>query len=470
MKLKILAGLALLALPLLLMTVKHKDARTGPSDFRDAPASGAADELRKISPLRTDPEAAEPRPGALRSRAAASNTLGGNTAEEIAWRCSPAAAGDPIIKMKDFQWNYTLPEILSRFKEMYASPKRLNSRAYWDETTKSIRLPYLKDRGGDIEIDPSFVQAVERQIERAIELKYADAVFFPDMGHSHLLIPDELWKAKYALYPVKRISFMYRDLFRDPQVKIFYHTAEQLKMREADGELVNDERTRFRHKTRNISGSITADTDLALHQNPESRVNTVNEVPGYFWYSGGFNVSAQKDGCFVYHAGGRTYRFDLSMFDLPEDPEEGYKSGETAGKSPATLRYSPECILKSVAQMMGQKYRPDIPMPKIFLESDITLDQFQDAVEEQWGQRPDNITNVYVWKRNEIYLLDDPVYYASYKRAIDDSLAHEFVHYIQDRYRGWDLSTDDPAFEPQAVEFQTMFRENFINKPGVCPS
>ncbi len=139
-------------------------------------------------------------------------------------------------------------------------------------------------------------------------------------------------------------------------------------------------------------------------------------------------------------------------------------------RKPANLRYTPGCVLKAVAGMMGQKYRPDIPLPEIFFESSVPLKQFQDAVEPQWGQRPAQVTNVYVWNRNEIYLLDDAAWYAEHGRAMDDSLAHEFVHYIQHRYRGWDLSLDDPGYEPQAVEFQTLFRENYINKPGTCPA
>ena len=141
-----------------------------------------------------------------------------------------------------------------------------------------------------------------------------------------------------------------------------------------------------------------------------------------------------------------------------------------SGAPAASLRYSPLCILKAVAALMGQQYRPDIPLPAVFRASEVTLLQFQDAVEPQWGLRPDNITNVYVWNRAEIYLMDDAAWYAEQGRAMDDSLAHEFVHYIQYRYRGWDLSQDDPGLEWQAIEFQTRFREEFIQKPGVCPA
>jgi len=39
--------------------------------------------------------------------------------------------------------------------------------------------------------------------------------------------------------------------------------------------------------------------------------------------------------------------------------------------------------------------------------------------------------NVYVMARNEIYLMDDAGYYRRIRRTLDESLAHEFAHYLQ---------------------------------------
>ncbi|MBI5744187.1 MAG: hypothetical protein HY952_06535 [Elusimicrobia bacterium] len=163
----------------------------------------------------------------------------------------------------------------------------------------------------------------------------------------------------------------------------------------------------------------------------------------------------------------RPYSLALALFLAAAALPGGAHGGPAA--APAVLKYPPVCVLKIVAGLMNQAYRPDIPLPRIYFASQVSLGQFQDAVWPQWGLRPDYVTNVYVWDRNEIYLLDDAAWYASHGRAMDDSLAHEFAHYIQHRYRGWDLSLDDPSYEPQAVEFQTLFRENFIQTPGACP-
>lgn len=276
-------------------------------------AAGALDQLGGTAPV-------PPAPTAF----AADNPVGTgpNSLAAIAGRCAPAAAGEEKIWQSDFHWNYSLPEMRDRFAEMYASPKRLDRRAYWDAKTGRLMLPHDAARGGDLEINEDFVRAVARHIERAFELDYIDTVFFPDMGHSHILVPDKLWAEKYSDYPVARMSDLYRDMFADHRLRIFYHTAEQLKMLE-DGQLVADERVRFRHKTRNISGAITPDAELAVHQNPESAANTVHGVEGHHWWGAGFNFSAQKDGCFVYTAGGKEYRFDISLYDLPYDPGSG---------------------------------------------------------------------------------------------------------------------------------------------------
>lgn len=237
------------------------------------------------------------------------------------FRCLPPAAGEEVIYQSDFHWNYSLPEMKARFKEMYSSPKRLDKRAYWSEEAGGLVLPPAR---GDIpvKVAPVLVKALSRHIERALELGYADTVFFPDMGHSHLLIPLELWESRYSAYPLDQSSQMYTDMFSDPAIHIFYHTAEQLKMLE-DGQPVNDEAVLFRRANRNIAGPIAADAELTVYQNPESAANTVHDVPGYRWWGAGFNFSAQKDGCFSYTYKGQTYRYDISLQDLPMKPGNG---------------------------------------------------------------------------------------------------------------------------------------------------
>ncbi|WP_374030082.1 hypothetical protein [Bdellovibrio bacteriovorus] len=251
----------------------------------------------------------------------------GNSMLEISQRCQPLSAHEKALYSNDFRWGFDLPGMMQKFTEIYDSEKRLPRRAYWDAQKNVLKLPYDEFRGGDIEINENFVQSIARHIERAFEAKYIDAVFFPDMGHSHLLIPQQLMTDKYDKYPVQQMSLMYQDMFKDSQVEVLYHTAEQLKALDDNGQVLNDEHIKWRHHTRNIVGLINPTTDLKVLQNPQSKANTVGEVPGYYWWGAGFNLSAQKEGCFEYRHNGRVYYFDLSMYDLEPDPNTRSQDG-----------------------------------------------------------------------------------------------------------------------------------------------
>lgn len=234
-------------------------------------------------------------------------------------RCGPEDPKATPVYSSDFKWGYALPEMKARYEEMYTSGKRLGRRAFWNQKTGRLELPYDDGRGGAVVLPEQFVRSVIGHIEAASAASYIDAVFFPDMGHSHFLVPEKIWKDKLDSYPVERFSQLYTAMMSEPKLEVLYHTAEQLKTREEDGTLVTDARTQFRYQTRNIVGGNPG--GLKVLQNPESRANTVGDVSGYFWWGAGFNLSASQDGCFAASVGGKTVRFDLSLFDLEPSPE-----------------------------------------------------------------------------------------------------------------------------------------------------
>lgn len=134
----------------------------------------------------------------------------------------------------------------------------------------------------------------------------------------------------------------------------------------------------------------------------------------------------------------------------------------------ASPKYSVDCTLNAVARHMRISLRDDIPRPKIFFGSQTPLSQFQDAVEPQWGFRPEKFLNAFITEKNEIYLMDEAEYYEKRNRFIDDSLAHELTHYLQVRYRGVEIATADDSVESQAVAMQDWFRETYM-KAGKSP-
>jgi hypothetical protein len=125
----------------------------------------------------------------------------------------------------------------------------------------------------------------------------------------------------------------------------------------------------------------------------------------------------------------------------------------------AQLCFEPRFILEAVAQRMNVALRPEVPLPSIFLASATPLRQFRDAIRTQWRFEPEVVSNTYAIARNEIYLLDDASYYLRYRRTLDDSLAHEFVHYLQATHLREDLSSE--WTEAEAVAVQNWFRQEY---------
>jgi hypothetical protein len=129
----------------------------------------------------------------------------------------------------------------------------------------------------------------------------------------------------------------------------------------------------------------------------------------------------------------------------------------------ATLQHDPQFILETVAKRMGIALRPDLPPPAIRLESRTPLARFQAAAERQWGFRPEVFTTTYATATNEVYLIDEARLYERYGGTLDDSLAHELVHYLQATYLRDRFTTD--WSEAEAVAIQTWFRKEYMT-PG----
>jgi hypothetical protein len=235
----------------------------------------------------------------------------------IAARCGAPAEGEPHLRGTDFRWWYSRAELLARFDEIYVSEARLFERARHEPTTGAFVLPHVPSWGGRVELSRRLVVAVSRQLTSALAERYAEGVFFPDMGHSHFFIPQAHWDATYAGTPVSQFSAMYTRLLDDPALRMLYHTAEQLQTHDDAGALLPDEHLQWRFYNRNPVGDNDALGRLEMPQNLESSHNTVNALAGHKYFSAGFNVSANAAGCFPYLHGDELRYFDLSLSDLP---------------------------------------------------------------------------------------------------------------------------------------------------------
>lgn len=133
-----------------------------------------------------------------------------------------------------------------------------------------------------------------------------------------------------------------------------------------------------------------------------------------------------------------------------------------AHAEPIKPQYSGQFILERILEYKNLTLNPSIEIPQIVYSSEVSLQEFQNDIESQWGFRPDVITNAYVVKLNKIYLYDSKEYYSENERCIDDSLAHELAHFVQVKYREWDLN--DESLEWDAIDTQTWFRTQYCQK------
>lgn len=136
------------------------------------------------------------------------------------------------------------------------------------------------------------------------------------------------------------------------------------------------------------------------------------------------------------------------------------------------LRAAAPCIFLLVLQLMKKEAPADFELPRLRLEHETPLVDFQDAVEPGWGMRPDAFTNVYTPASHQIFLLTEKRFYRAPRTAYD-SLAHELTHTVQVKILGIPLEWFGDSEEGQAVDVQTRFREQYgflISENGFrCP-
>ncbi len=241
----------------------------------------------------------------------------------VAQRCGPPAQDEPVVFADDFRWGYNLEDMSKRFEEMYASRKRLKDRAYYDQASGRFILPITETWGGEAELSTRLIQNLRMHIEKALARGYAEFIFFPDMGHSHFFIPQAHWDAEYRDMPAAEYGKLYARLFADPQLKVLYHTAEQLEQLDEDDHLLPNRHMQWRFFTRNPVGDNDFAGRVDLLHEPDSKANTARDYPGHHYFGGGFGFTATADGCFPYVHNGTVMYFDISMSELPYSSNAG---------------------------------------------------------------------------------------------------------------------------------------------------
>lgn len=238
--------------------------------------------------------------------------------------CQKANSDEPIVYSSDFTWNASRADMKEKFAEMYESGKRLKARAFLNEEQVILPIEVYGKKDAKIKLTKEFIQNITSHIEEGLKNKYVEFVMFPDMGHSHFFIPQGYYDRVLGPMPVKEKDKMYELMFAHKDLKILYHTAEQLKMLDDNNEVLNDRHTQWRFYTRNLLGFNDSSDRVELLHQEDHMANTANFYrDGYRYYGAGFNITATKNGCFPYKHKGKTYYFDLSLKDLESKPGAG---------------------------------------------------------------------------------------------------------------------------------------------------
>lgn len=238
--------------------------------------------------------------------------------------CQPVQPTDQILWANEYYGDkYSEQTMTEKFQEIYNSGKRLNHRAYYSQEKKHYVMPWAGSTSStlwvDISVPQKFFEMITSHIESALKLGAAKHVFFPDMGHSHLFLPQDHWDIEYReeFVTPEETPIRYSKMFTDKRLLVHYHTAEKLKYLDDDGNILPG--MQFRRDNRNPVGDMLGN-GIVLMPSTDTPINTVGELAGHRRWGAGFAISASKDGCFEYTHEGQTYRYDMSFFDSEPDP------------------------------------------------------------------------------------------------------------------------------------------------------
>jgi len=235
-------------------------------------------------------------------------------------RCAPQTTDEKILYQDEFSWFITRDQMQAKFTEIYSSGKRLNHRSFYHPATDKFYLVYkYANKISRVELNERFIQSVIGHVEKALKMNYAEFIFFPDMGHSHLYVPEDYYYDAIAPLPIKESHIAYEKMLSYPKTQFLYHTAEQLRLKDDDKKLLLDPLLQWRYYSRNPMGDNLAGGKMDIHKNLQAKYNTVDKFAGFRAYSG-YNISASNEACFPYVHNNKTYFFDLSLYDLESKP------------------------------------------------------------------------------------------------------------------------------------------------------
>ena len=214
-----------------------------------------------------------------------------------AYNCDAPSVEEVTLDKAHIRLVQNYSEAQEHFSEIYNDERRLKNRAYW--SAKNRQFVFNKNNTQHI-LPQLFIKNLENHILQALDSTYTDFVYYGDMGHLHLLIPNQQ----------AELSFQSSELLS------LFHTGELYQFKENGrtfGPLKQDPHWQWLYWHRNFVGENIIEKPLIPFQAPpDALYNTVRAIEGYKEV-GTVYFSANKNGCFELKNKSVDLRFDISV-------------------------------------------------------------------------------------------------------------------------------------------------------------
>lgn len=236
--------------------------------------------------------------------------------------CSAYVEGEPGKTQYSFEndnvmgmHGFSLQNLKAFFHEFYNEGRRAKNRVYFNPSLNSyVTNSELVVK--ETAIDEKFIGAIQTHVETALKNKWAQFVFFSDMGHGHIYYPSNKILPPLTANVSDRQARL-TQVLSDPSTQIVYHTSEELDLTGArDPQNKDHDFLQHLFLSRNILGTFAQKASAQVIDNPH-RTEMVNTVRGLDGYSElqemVIYIRANKNGCFPYKKDNQTFYFDIQI-------------------------------------------------------------------------------------------------------------------------------------------------------------
>lgn len=194
-------------------------------------------------------------------------------------------------------------EARQQFEAVYNHHRRIKNRVYWSPEKKN----YIFEKSQVQFVLPSFfIDNLKNHLHQALNKGYAKHLYYADLGHLHLLIPQADWPS-----PLPKDSFL-----NSTELLSLFHTGELYQFKKGgslSGKMTDDEEWLWIYRHRNFVGKNQIDQPITpLFSQLDAVYNTVRSLEGYKEL-GSVYFSAHQNGCFALDENNLDLRFDISV-------------------------------------------------------------------------------------------------------------------------------------------------------------